>query len=175
MRTQTMPSKPGFFEQGVRNSESSILVPGTPVIYEVDGTEDGLSVENSSSSSALKTRLFPAGIVVDTINASGGIGNVRQWGFIDATYVVRTRAATSDSFSTFASLAQGALYSIGTLDDALIADLLSIASADVTITDMQQANFVLAETIASGVGVATATTLTLTVSTGQAKVFVRIL
>lgn len=172
MRYQTLGDKPAFIDDFVRNSESSSLVAGTPVVYEVDGTEDGLSVEKPSSGSATLTRLFPAGIVVDTIGA-GRIGNVRRYGFIDATYVVRTRAATTDSWSTYASQAIGAVFAINTVNDALSTQAETVAT-DAVVT-LSEPRFVLAETVASGAGVASATSNALTVSTAQAKVFVRIL
>lgn len=172
MRYQTLGDKAPFIDDFVRNSETTALVPGTPVIMEVDGTEDGLSVELPASGSATLSRLFPAGIVTDTINA-GRVGNVRRYGFIDATYICRTRAATSDSFSTYAALAVGVVFSIHTVMNALSVQAETVATnAAVTLS---QPNFVLAEAVASHIGLATATSLTLTYSTSQAKVFVRIL
>jgi len=172
MKFQTLGDKAPFIDDFVKNSESSTLVAGTPVTMNVDGTKDGLSVELPSSGSATLSRLFPAGIVADSITA-GSIGTVRKYGFIDATYIVRTRAATSDSFSTVAALTIGQVLSIETVMDAL--DLQAETVATNTAVTLSEPRFVVGEAVASAVGVATATSLTLTYSTGQAKVFVRIL
>ena len=172
MKYQTLGDKAPFIDDFVRNSETSSLVAGTPVTMEVDATEDGLSVELPSSGSAALSRLFPAGIVVDAI-AAGRIGNVRKYGFIDATYIVRTRAATSDSFSTVAALTVGQVLSIETVMDALDLQAETVAT-DAAVT-LSEPRFVVGEAVASAVGVATATAYSLTYSTGQAKVFVRIL
>ena len=172
MRYQTLGDKAPFIDDFVRNSETTTLAAGTPVTFEVDGTEDGLSVELPASGSATLARLFPAGIVVDAIKA-GRVGNVRKYGFVNASYVVRTRTASGESWSTYASLAQGVVFDVNTVNNALSLQAETVATnAAVTLS---RPNFVLAASVASGVGVASATSDTRTASTGTAKVFVRIL
>ncbi len=103
----------------VQNDDSTAFVIGEPVIWKMDGTDDGLDVEQTSSSTEIKSH-FLAGICLSAIPASGGLGMVRAYGVCPQIKIIRqTRAASTDSFQTLAAVSIGAALIIDTARDAM--------------------------------------------------------
>jgi hypothetical protein len=104
----------------VKNAEASAEIPaGTPVIYALNGTDDGLAVVLPSSSTAAKASVLMAGITVKTMPV-GKIDNVQVYGFNRFTRVYRgSRAATTDAWPTFAAFAIGDILQVNTVANAM--------------------------------------------------------
>ena len=170
MKFQTLGDKPTFVDDFVRNDEASTtLQDGTPVVYYMDGTEDGLAVVLPASSTAIKAHVFFAGVVTEDILV-GRIGTVRKTGIHRTTRILRaTRAATSDSWSSSASLAAGHLLVIDTVNN-----VLSTVAASVGATGYLPWA-ILAQSVASIAASASATSDATTAITQAAKVFLRVL
>ena len=170
MKFQTLGDKPTFVDDFVRNDESTTtLQDGTPVVYTIDGTEDGLAVVLPATAGAIKTHALFAGVVVEDIIA-GRIGTVRKTGIYRATRILRaTRAASSDSWSSSASLAAGHLLVVDTVNN-----VLSTVAASVGATGYLPWA-ILAQSVASIAASASATSDSTTAITQAAKVFLRVL
>jgi hypothetical protein len=150
----------------VRNDESSTISRGTPVVLQLDGTQDGIAVVLPSTAGQLKTTTCSFGIALQDI-AAGRYGKAQQFGFCD--YVVlqgNTRAASTDSWSTIASGAAGVPLLVGTVDD----DMYSAASIAASAFQPVAA---LGASVASSAGSATTTANAATVITRTAKAVLR--
>lgn len=168
MKFQTLGDKANFSDIKVRNDETVSIPQGTPVAYTMDGTEDGLAVVVPSTSN-LKSTTFFAGVLLEDLGTDvPKLANARAYGVCDAIIRLATRAATSDSYSTYASQAVGVRLAIDTLNDAFITQATSGSAVNLPLG-------ALAETIASQAGTATSTDETGTVKTTLAKVFIRAL
>ena len=131
----------------VKNAEAVTIPAGSPVIFQMNGTDDGLAVVLPSSSTAAKVSGFAAGVLVKTLEP-GRLGDVQVYGFNRKTLIARgTRAASTAAWPTMASLAIGDVLSI---DTALNGFVSSAAGGNSAV----QAFAVAAEAIASGSGFA---------------------
>lgn len=179
MRTQTQGGKPNFIAFTVKNKEASASIPvGTPVLLNLSGTDDGLEVILPSSGDATKalTRFF--GVVTGTI-AAGQLGEVLIAGVArKANLVQATRAASSDSWATFDTLAADLQMSVDTVNNCFRtqASTTTVAS-NTTVTQVSPKGTAvfLAQTVASFSGLASATSDTRLVITTAVKAIVRAL
>jgi hypothetical protein len=127
----------------VKNAEASVEIPaGTPCIYAMNGTDDGLAVVLPSSSTAVKASVFLAGVAQKTIPI-GKMENVQVYGFNRFTRVYRgSRAASTDAWPTFAAFAIGDILQVNTVANAF-------ASSAVGAQSGYQPMVVVAEVVAS--------------------------
>ena len=96
----------------VKNAESIKIPTGTPVVYAMNGTDDGLAVILPASSSAAKLAAFMAGVTIHDIEP-GKMENIQVYGFNRRTNVVRgTRAASTDSWPAGPALSIGAVLTV---------------------------------------------------------------
>ena len=166
MRFPTLGDKPNFVSANVRNDEASATIPaGSPVVLSNDGTEDGLSVVLPTSSTAAKIGAFSFGVAVNAIEA-GKIGEVYLNGvFASATIVHATRAASTDSFASYAAGSSGAVLGI-----VSVANALSVLAA--STASFGQGAFLM-QSFASLASSASTTANTGTIVSSSRKVFLR--
>lgn len=167
MRFPTLGDKANFISANVRNDESSATIqPGQPVILAVDGTEDGLAVVLPTSATAARIGAFNFGVATMMI-APATIGEVQLNGMYGrAAIVLQTRAASTD---TWASYAAGAIGNV--LHPVSVANGLSNVAAS---TASAGAGYFLAETYASFTTQASSVGSGLSLSRAS-KVFVRVM
>lgn len=105
----------------VKNIEASVVIPaGSPCIYAMNGTDDGLGVVLPSSSTAAKASVFLAGVAAKEIPV-GKLENVQVYGFNRFTRVYRgSRAASTDPWPTFAALAIGDILQLDLANNAFV-------------------------------------------------------
>jgi len=124
----------------VKNAELVSIPAGTPVVYAMNGTDDGLAVIMPSSSTAAKIGAFAAGILVKTV-MPGQLADVQVYGFNRKTLLARaTRAASTNDWPTMASLVIGTTLGIDSTVNG-------VSPSGVTVKD---ASFVAAESLAAG-------------------------
>lgn len=102
----------------VKNIEAtSIIYAGQPCILGMTGTDDGIGVVLPSSSSAAKVGAFFMGVAIRNMNP-GQVNDCQVFGFNRNTKVIRgTRAASTDSWPSFAAITIGDLLSIDTVNN----------------------------------------------------------
>jgi len=167
MRFQTLGDKQNFFDVKVRNDSGSSVTKGTPICFTFDGTDDAFAFVTPSSS-APKAHAFFSGVLMETL-AANEIGDARVYGYVEDAIVVRqSRAATTDTWASYASKPLGAILHI--LSDA---NAFSIGATLGTQSVLPFA--VLAETLASGASSASGAGPSGLYKTETAKVFVRAL
>ncbi len=170
----------------VSNRETTAIPVGTPVVFVMDGTDDGLAVQKPSSSLAAKAVTLPAGIAAGQSSGSlsaSAMGQVVQvYGICQAAVITTTltRSATSAVWASIAGSNLGDVLTIDTVGNAL--DFFSAGSAIKAIHP-----FVLAQSIASRTTAASgsagtyvgasggASSDTIAYVTSLAKVFVRLM
>ena len=114
----------------VQNNSASAIAQGAPAIFEMDGTDDGVSVHNASDAAATTATSFLAGIAVKAIPA-GARGQVQVRGFIDNLLIIRaTRAASTDTFATLAAISKGQDLIINTVGNGMSLGAAGAASAE---------------------------------------------
>jgi len=166
MRFQTLGDKSEFIAVRVRNGEASATIPaGTPVVLSANGTEDGLAVVLPTSSTAAKIGAFAFGVATREMVA-GRLGEVETNGVYNTAIIVHAvRAASTDSFASFASQAVGALLGIVTNANGFSVVAASTASAIV--------GAYLLASFATGASTVSTTANTSLVQTSARKVFLR--
>lgn len=159
----------------IKNGEASASIPrGTPVILKLsttsDSDNDGLAVVLPSTAGAANSFGLRYGISLDTI-ATGAFSEAVLFGVASYALITRmTRAASSDSWTSSASVASGAGMGVDTINNALLVGATiagSIASNAMPI--------ILLDSLASSAASATATSDTRTAITNAVRVFVRML
>lgn len=167
MRYQTLGDRQNFFDVKVKNDTGASVTKGTPICFTFDGTDDAFAFVRPSDSAA-KAHAFFSGILMDTL-AAGEIGNARVYGYVSEAIVVRqTRAASTNSYASYASKPLGALCEIHTAANALSIGATLAATSHLPFA-------ILAETLASGASSASNANDSSTAVTETAKVFVRAL
>ena len=160
----------------VRNGETSVAIPrGAPVVLKLSTTaadNDGLDVVLASTAGSPLSAALRFGVALTAI-AAGDFGEVVRNGIMPYALVTRaTRAASSDSWTSSASIASG----IGLGLDIVAGNnafILGGASAAGSVVSGPDA--VLLDSIASMAASASATSDTRTAITIAARVFVRML
>src|ERR1044072_2012438 len=95
---KSLGDKADTFKIPIRYDEAVALEQGTPVVFVMDGTDDGLAVVLPSTAGAAKSTMLFAGIVSDRAPNDGAkMGQAQIFGFCRRTKILRmTRAATTD-------------------------------------------------------------------------------
>ena len=153
----------------VKNAESSSAIPlGTPVVLNLNGTNDGLEVVLPASAAAqVNSAVF--GVSTEEI-AAGKYGEVQCFGFCRQVVMRRlTRAASTDSWASTASQAVGVLFDVDTVNNAV-----SVGAASVGATDFLPWG-ILAESLPAIASSASATSDTRTAITTYVKAFLRMM
>jgi len=173
--------------QNIRNDEASGSIPaGTPVLFSMDGTNDGYDVVLPSSSSAAKCPELFAGIY-NGPNAltPGSPGKAQVYGICEYALVVQqSRAASTDSYASAAALSVGQHLKIDTVNNALAIDDdvtgpmtivtgATTATVAVTFGDGNPPMFVMAQTLAQAASSASTTSDSSTKKTYGVKVYLR--
>lgn len=170
MRFQTNGDKPTFIAVQVRNARASsgAIATGAPVILALNGTNDGLAVVLPNEASVAGHSAFAYGIAVEPI-AAGQLGECQVYGYNrNVTLFLSSRAASTDSWASRASIATGVGFALDTVNNCLSTVALTAALA------LGNAS-ALAASIASAASSASATSDTRTAITTSAKVFLRML
>lgn len=97
--------RPEGVTHAVKNSDTVTIPSGTPVVYTMNGTDDGLQVVLPSTSNAAAINAFTVGVATKDIPA-GKLGEVAVYGFIRNARVARTtRAASTAAWGSMAAIA----------------------------------------------------------------------
>jgi hypothetical protein len=152
-----------------KNVESSAIAKGVPVILRASTSDDGLAVVLPSTAGAAKTLSLFYGVTSDIMNA-GDYGDLCAFGVCPYVLVARaTRAASSDSWTSSASIASYAALNIDTVNNKFgVFSASAGASAFIPFA-------ILLDSIASFAASATATTDSRTVLTTSVRAFLRML
>lgn len=117
MRFRTVGNKYDAAYVVVRNASSTITIPaGAPVFYIINGTNDGLDVQNANAAAGAGQETI-AGVVV----TNGGIapnqyGEAQVYGICQQTRVVTaTRPASTDSYNSFTAITIFDILAVNTL------------------------------------------------------------
>jgi hypothetical protein len=99
--------KPEDIIHAVKNAEAVTIPAGVPVVYVMNGTDDGLAVVLPSTAGSVKTAGLTAGITTKAIEP-GRLADIQVYGFNRGTKVARaTRAATTDAWPTMPAIVFG--------------------------------------------------------------------
>lgn len=155
----------------IQNVDTVAIPNGTPVCLKMNGTDDGLAVVLPGTQVAAQANSFVYGVYVGA--ASLGVnqfGKSIVHGIVPYALVTRmTRAASSDSWTSSASLAAGVLLAIDTINNCFLQASASLGSNNFLPFAL------LGASIASAAASATATSDARTVITVGVRVFVRML
>lgn len=169
MRFRQIGGKADAITVSVRNAETSSIPQGTPLVLALNGVDDGLAVVLPSSAGAAKTNALIYCITPVAI-AANEIVDAFVYGYVPYTRVLTaTRAASTDSWSSSASLNSLGVLVVDTINDAL--SLFSESQADGDFLPP----FVLGQTVAAVAASASATSDTRTAIVTTKRVFVRLL
>jgi hypothetical protein len=175
IRLNQVGNKAGRIMASVRNGETSASIPrGTPVILKLsttaDNPNDGLMVVLPATAGNVNSYGLKYGILVETI-AAGVFSESILFGNCGYTLITRaTRAASSDSWTSSASIASGVGLGIDTINNACLVGA-SIA-ASIASNNMP---LIMLDSVASMAASATATSDTRTVITAAVRSFVRMM
>jgi hypothetical protein len=160
----------------VKNAEASASIPrGTPVVLDLsttaDAAGDGLEVVLPSTAGNVISYGAKFGVLTDTL-AAGATGESILFGISTYTLITRaTRAASTDSWTSSASQASGAVMAgIDTLNNAF----LTAASSAASLASALPAGLLL-DSIASFAATASSTADTRTVLTSAVRAFIRMM
>jgi hypothetical protein len=153
----------------IKNEDTVSIPQGTPVSLMLNGTDDGLAIALPSTNGATKAQSAFLGVTLAT-HAVNDVGTVISFGIVPyALLTVMTRGASSNSWSSSASVAVGELLAIDTINNAFLLESASLGSN----------NFlpfaILAGSISSYAASASATSDTRTAIVVGVRVFVRAL
>lgn len=158
----------------VRNAESSATIPkGTPVVLKLTANSaaagDGLDVVLPSTAGNIHSSALRYGVALQNL-ATGEYGEAMALGVMPYGIITRaTRAASSDSWTSSASIAASLGLGLETINNAFATG----ASAAGSVVSSPDAFLI--DSIASMAASATATSDTRTAITVSARVFVRML
>ena len=150
----------------LNGESSSSITAGEPVV--LSASDNGAKVVLPATGGVTQATPLFAGIAVKTTTPGNAVEIVGAGYVAKAKFLVRTRAASTDSFSTVAAMAIGNMLTIDTVNNAVAYSTVGAAALAVPAV-------VLMESIASIAGVASATSNALTYSTTSVKVWVRAL
>lgn len=168
MRFQTLGNKPPFIANMALNGEASAsIVAGNMCILKLGTTDTGLAVVLPSTAGAAKSNVYQYGIALE--NAAPGVNfNVMQFGYCrNVTLRRATRAASSDSWASAASMETNHYLVPETLGNGVSSGGTTSGAGIVAV--------MLAESVASMAGSATATSDTRTMITQSVKAILRML
>lgn len=100
MRFKVVGSKRDVMAIVIKNKDTNTIFAGAPVVYQVNGTDDGLAVTTVTNLAAALSGNF-CGVAYADILANA-YGEAQVFGFNDATRLrVTTRAATTDVWASY--------------------------------------------------------------------------
>ena len=112
----------------LKNEDTVSIPPGTPVSLMLNGTDDGLAIALPSTNGAAKAQSAFLGVTLAT-HAVNDVGTVISFGIVPyALLTVMTRGASSNSWSSSASVAVGELLAIDTINNAFLLESASLGS-----------------------------------------------
>ncbi len=167
MRFKPVGDKLDTISVAIKNSEASASIPiGTPVMLNVNGTDDGLGVVLPSGA-ALKAHAFAYGVSLQTL-AAGDKGYSQVFGFCrKAVVLFQTRSDNSASYSA-STLSSGVMLNVDTVHNCF-------STSGGTLAASAYLPFaVLAESTAAPAAASTSSD-TSTAVTGYMKVFLRMM
>lgn len=176
----------------IKNAESTASIPlGTPVVLNLQqaaqpttgangrpaGFEDGLQVVLPATAGAFAARFFHYGVAMQALTTNQ-YGPSQVHGVCAAAIIkYATRAASTNSWTSSASIAGSQLLTIDTIDNAFttVASSGTEGTSATTVSTYASAGFhgVLLDSIASFAASASATSDSRTVLTSLARVFLR--
>jgi hypothetical protein len=170
-----------------KNAESSAVIPvGSPVCFVMNGTEDGYAAVLPSTAGAAKTPELFAGVSVTGPSVAAGVnGQLQVYGLCNyALFAQQTRAASTDSYASAASVAVGAPLQIDTVNNAFAVDsevtgAMTIVTGATTATvaanfgNGKPPMFVMAQTLASAASAASTSSDATVKKTYGVKIFLR--
>lgn len=166
MRMQTLGDKPPFVDVNI--SPRVAVSAGQPVVLAADGTNDGFEVVLPSGSTAALASTLLMGVALNDL-AAYEVGNARVFGKVEKLRLITgTRAASTDSYASYASVIAGAVLSLNTAANGFV------TGASVGASAFQPAGALL-ETVASVASAASTTSDTSVVRYTDVKAFVRML
>ena len=175
MRFKMVGNKRDVSAVVVSNADTVTIPRGSPICLNVNGTDDGLAVVLPSGSAA-KSHAFFYGVALYDIEATptnsktSPFGECQVFGFNNySLFLLGTRAASTDSWTSTASVALGVLLNVDTINNAF-------SSSGGTLAKTAFLPFaVLGQSIASVAASASATSDTRTANTTAVKTFLRAL
>lgn len=184
MRTKLIESnKPEKYIHAVLNAETSSIPLGTPLVLNLSGTpqpstytnglpagsQDGLQVVLPSTAGAGATIAYQYGVAVGVI-APSQLGESQVHGVVPYAIVVfATRAASTDSWTSSASIAASQWVKADTVNNAFS----TMGSGSATSDDRRGFAGILVDSVASFAASASNTSDTRTAQTALKRVFVR--
>ncbi len=175
IRLNQVGNKAGRIMATVRNGEASASIPrGAPLVLKLSDTavpaDDGLKVVLPSTAGNGNSYGLKYGVAMETFG-SGVFSESILFGQCGYTLITRaTRAASSDSWTSSASIASGVGLGIDTINNAFLLG----ASIAASIASNHHAAVML-DSVASFAASATATSDTRTVMTAAVRSFVRMM
>lgn len=183
---------PDRYYSVIKNAESTASIPlGTPVVLNLQaakqpttdtngrpaGFEDGLQVVLPSTGGAFAARFYQFGVAMQAL-LTNQYGDAQVNGVCAAAIIkTATRAASTNSWTSSASMAASQLLTIDTIDNAFttVASSGTEGTSATTVSTYASVGFhaILVDSIASIAASATATSDTRTVLTTLARVFLR--
>lgn len=173
MRFQTLGPKSAFGTAQIKNAHGSSIPAGSPVVLKLNGTDDGLAVILPSGGSAAQNSAFFHGVATDII-ADGALGEAVTYGYCRNVVLCRqTRAASTDTWASEASIATGVVLTIASAQNAFT-QTVSTQASNVVIT-LNAVQLRVAESLASYASSASATSDTRLAITTNAKAVIRMM
>jgi len=156
----------------VRNADATLagtMAAGTPVVLQLNGTEDGMSVALPTTMGAAATQGLFYGILPAALEYNVAGEAISNGVCTNAKMTRMTRAASTDSWTSSASIASWAALSVDTINNAMTTVSASAGAS------RYQAFAILAQSCASSAASASATSDTRTAITNAVKVWVNLL
>jgi len=171
MRLGQLGGKAEIVLINIKNAEASASIAnGTPVAFVYNGTDDGLAVVLPATAAGTKATSLFAGICEmpgGTTLIVGAIGKAIANGLALSVKITQTtRAATTDSWSTFAAIATGDIFTVDTVNNAMQRQTAGVVTGFLPFA-------IAGQSLGSGSGTASATSDTRTVQTGTIKMHIR--
>lgn len=187
MNSPMIGTRPFKAFENFKSAEASASIPaGSPILFAINGTEDGFAAHLPSSSTAAKCPELFAGVSngPNPVLASA-FGSAQVWGLCEYALVVQSsRAASTDSFVSAAALSIGQALAIDTVNNAFKTGsqvtgaftIVTNATTDTLAINFGDGNppmFVMAQTLASASSSASTTSDSSVKKTFGLKVFLR--
>lgn len=175
MRIKAVGNKADRVICTVKNAEATASIPrGTPVVLNVSSTAsndtDGLTVVLPATAGNPLSYAARFGVITDT-TAAGVLGESILFGYCAYALITRaTRAASTDSWTSSASIASGVALGIDTLNNAFLVGA-SVAGSIAT----NHIDAVMLDVPASFAASASATSDTRTAMTAAVRAFIRMM
>ena len=153
----------------VRNNDTVSIPRGTPLVLQIDQTNDGLDVLLPSTAGNPLSAALRYGVALSTM-AVGDYGETFLFGVCPYVLISRmTRAASTDSWTSSASQASGIGLGLDTLNNVFLLGASAAGSV------LSAPNAVLIDSLASAAASASATSDSRTAVTSGVRAFVRML